>query len=359
MDTKFNLILNVIKRKDSNNYVPLYEHFADDEIIEEIMGYNFSEIIGDHTMTTFTNKKVPQKFLNAHIDVWKKRLNFYLQMGYDYLPVEFPPLFAQSAKVRKNDTAIYSRGDREWIDENSGIIKSIEDLENPGYWPDIDDMFDYNLFNEILKILPSGVKIIGGFAGGPMEHSMYLMGQVNLFVALHKNKLLTDRLYEKLYEVFVGITERLVKIEGLGILRSGDDMGFTSGTLISPRYLREYILPIYKEIIKISHQAGKPFILHSCGDLSEIMDDLIDDCKIDAKHSFEDKITPVTKAKELWGDRIKSVNEIKEETKRVMEICSKGGGYAIGSGNSITNYTPIKNYLAMLEAAKEFNGVNT
>ena len=34
------------------------------------------------------------------------------------------------------------------------------------------------------------------------------------------------------------------------------------------------------------------------------MDALIDDVKIDAKHSFEDTVVPVTEAKRLWGQRV-------------------------------------------------------
>jgi uroporphyrinogen decarboxylase len=48
--------------------------------------------------------------------------------------------------------------------------------------------------------------------------------------------------------------------------------------------------------------------------------------------------------------------EIQEHTKQVMDICSQDGGYAIGSGNTIANYIPVKNYLAMIEAARQFNG---
>jgi uroporphyrinogen decarboxylase len=48
--------------------------------------------------------------------------------------------------------------------------------------------------------------------------------------------------------------------------------------------------------------------------------------------------------------------EIKEYTLRILEVCSVGGGYAAGTGNTVANYIPAANYLAMLEAVKEFNG---
>ena len=35
--------------------------------------------------------------------------------------------------------------------------------------------------------------------------------------------------------------------------------------------------------------------------------------------------------------------------------CAPGGGYALGSGNTIANYVPVDNYLAMMAAGREFN----
>ncbi len=41
---------------------------------------------------------------------------------------------------------------------------------------------------------------------------------------------------------------------------------------------------------------------------------------------------------------------------QILETCAPGGGYACGSGNSVTNYVPTTNYLAMLESIHRFNG---
>jgi uroporphyrinogen decarboxylase len=68
--------------------------------------------------------------------------------------------------------------------------------------------------------------------------------------------------------------------------------------------MRRLVIPWHREIAKAIHLAGKPAILHSCGQLEHVMDDIIDDIKYDGKHSYEDKILPVEQAYEKWGNRI-------------------------------------------------------
>ena len=83
-----------------------------------------------------------------------------------------------------------------------------------------------------------------------------------------------------------------------------DDMGFRSGPLISPDDMRELVLPGHKALAEMTHDAGRLYILHSCGNLATIMEDLIEDVQIDARHSWEDTILDVRAGKRFWGDRI-------------------------------------------------------
>jgi uroporphyrinogen decarboxylase len=279
--------------------------------------------------------------------------------------VEFPPLFAKAMTLSAEDNSVLSRGTRQWVDEHNGPIKGLEDLDNEEFFPPLERLYDFRLFEAISDMMPPDMKIIGGFAGGPFEHGSYLLGLESYLMGIFQNKALFDKLHEKLKEVFVAITRKLVKIENLGIFRIGDDLGFRQATMISPEHLREYIFPIYTEVVSLSHAEGKPFILHSCGNLEQVMDDLIDTCKIDAKHSNEDVIAPFEDMKERWGGRIallggldvdflarQSPDRIKEKVKYLIDKCA-GGGFALGSGNTISNYVPVENYLAMIEAAGE------
>jgi len=127
-------------------------------------------------------------------------------------------------------------------------------------------------------------------------------------------------------------------------------------------------LPGHKLMAKMSHAAGRPELLHCCGKIADIMPDLIDDVRIDARHSFEYVIEPVTEAKRRYGQWIAllgginvdfmcraSIPAIRERVRRTLEVCLLVGGYCLGTGNSVANYIPVENYLAMLDAGRQFS----
>lgn len=57
-------------------------------------------------------------------------------------------------------------------------------------------------------------------------------------------------------------------------------------------------------------------IIHSCGYLDQVMDDLVDDVRIDARHSYEEVILPVTEAKRRYGDRVAILGGIDMDLRR-------------------------------------------
>jgi uroporphyrinogen decarboxylase len=174
-----------------------------------------------------------------------------------------------------------------------------------------------------------------------------------------------DRVGQTIYDAFRAFCE-MDKVFALWL---GDDLGFKTATLLQPQHLRQYILPWHKRYAELAHRHGQLFLLHSCGQVESVMPDLIEDVQIDAKHSFEDVITPVEEFKQRWGSRVAVLGgvdvdllsrgteeDVRRRTGQILVACAPAGGYACGSGNSITNYVPTRNYLAMLETVHRFNG---
>src|SRR5690606_24464859 len=123
-------------------------------------------------------------------------------------------------------------------------------------------------------------------------------------IALAMEPELEEAVFAKLGDLIVSADRQLADMDAICALRQGDDLGYNSSTFLSPDHLREYVFPIYRLMVETAHARGKPFILHSCGNLEAVYDDLIDDCRFDAKHSFEDTIMPVDEFKRRYGERI-------------------------------------------------------
>ncbi|GAH43897.1 unnamed protein product, partial [marine sediment metagenome] len=67
-----------------------------------------------------------------------------------------------------------------------------------------------------------------------------------------------------------------------------------------PGDIKSMIIPQYKKIVDLVHSYGKPFLLHSCGNIFSVMEDIISIAGIDAKHSNEDEIAPFS----MWQKKI-------------------------------------------------------
>ena len=83
---------------------------------------------------------------------------------------------------------------------------------------------------------------------------------------------------------------------------------------------------------------------------------------IDALHSFEDTIKDVRETKKRYGDRLTLLGgidvdflcrapeqAIRQRVRETLEACHVGGGYCLGTGNSVANYVPLDSYLAMVD----------
>lgn len=182
---------------------------------------------------------------------------------------------------------------------------------------------------------------------------------------------LYEDMFRKIGENNLKIWRRFLREYGdiYCVCRFGDDLGFRSNTLLPTEDIRTLIIPQYRRIVDAVHQAGKPFLLHSCGRIFNVMEDLIRDVGIDAKHSNEDAIAPFPVWVEKYSDRIGNFGGIdtdavcrldepsmREYITDVVEQCKGHGGFAFGSGNSIPDYVPVDNYLMMNRIIRELRG---
>jgi len=325
----------------------------------------FELYVNTETMQMLTNSPIAEinlrkaKHRKAYLEML---MRFYRRFGYDYVPVDVPTDFVQKITHETLDTSPCSTGKRTFVDENEGNIETREDFEDY-CWPDLDEAFTYDLLEDSCKMLPKDMGLICGIgSGGIMEITTQLMSLRGFSIALYKSGDLVKDVCDKAGELCAHFYAYVSSLDEIDALSMGDDMGYKSGTIAAPEHIRKYMLPWHKRCVEAAHKYGKPFILHSCGNLGKIMGDLINYLEIDAKHSYQDAIEPVTEAKKKYGDRIAilggvdvdklsrfSVHDLRRYVINIVNKCAPGGGYAIGSGNSLPNYVRAENYEEMIK----------
>lgn len=342
-----------LKRQGDPNHVPFLELFADREVIATLL--NEAIIPKD---VQLVNRGALEKGLSQKIRFWHR-------LGYDAI-MQGPNFeFQDILGLKVEDTASLPHDKRQWVDEKAGIITCWEDFECYP-WPRVEDIDLYPL-EYVDRHLPDGMGIIAAVSG-ILEPVMWLMGYETFALAIYDQTDLVEAMFAKIEEICVPLARTLVQMDRVIALWMGDDMGFKTATMIAPNHLRKYVFPLQKQIASIVHEQGMPFLLHSCGNLEQVMDDLIDEVGIDAKHSFEDVIEPVESFIKRYGERTAviggvdvdllgrgSEEQVRARTREILAACAPSHAYILGSGNSVANYIPLQNFLAMVDEGWRFN----
>jgi len=357
--------LGIMKGNIIPDKPPIVEYLIDNAvmkpILEEMLGLKWvdtsdkTEYMGGQM--DFSREKRGQ--INAMLD---NLISFWYHMGYDFIRIE-ASLYLPAISMAIEDTAkVINKQSRAWQDEHIGVIKSWEDFENYP-WPEIKEE-DFYIHNYISSHLPDGMGFITCHAGGVYEHLSRLMSYEGLCFALIDDPQLFQAVTDKIGSILLQYYKYLLEIKQISLIFQGEDFGYNNQTLISPKDINKYFLPWHQKFAKLCHENDKLYFLHSCGKINLIMEDLINDVKIDGKHSFQDEVLPITEAKKIYGDRICLLGgvdidkltrlepaELRKYVRKIIDNCAPGGKFAIGSGNSISSYIPVINYLTMLDEA--------
>lgn len=322
--------------------LPVYEHIVGIPVMEAVLDVRFADLSGGNTADR-------EEFYRSYCRFFREMT--YDTVSYEICITEFLP-----------DHGALSGG-------RPGPIQSRADYERYP-WDDIPRMFWEHAnphFQALARALPDGMRAVGGIGNGVFEIAEDLVGLEYLPLMQVDDPDLYGELYSRIGDLMAGIWERFLSSYGdsFAVCRVGDDLGFRSSLLTNPETVRGHIVPQYARVINLVHAAGKPFLWHSCGCIFEVMEDFIR-VGIDAKHSNEDAIAPFGRWIELYGDRLGLLGgfdmdflcsaDAAEVRARVLEdgarFRTRSAGYALGSGNSIPEYVPVDNYIAMIDAAR-------
>jgi uroporphyrinogen decarboxylase len=335
---------------------------------------------------------VKERFLGRPIKGWADETEFWTTAGYDYVSVAhgLHALLEPSSTLRMADgllqdpehpitraiggmgTAIHEKYEayedpghqRVFANSAAGIITSVEELE-AFPWVTAED-FSYEQLDRAAEHLSPDVKLVP-VLGYVFAGIWQLMGFETFCLALKFEPELITRFFEKVGQLGYDVLERISRHPAVGAIGHADDFAYRSGLMIAPKDLRRLLFPWVESYTSLCHERGLPYIFHSDGQLSSVIDDLIA-CGVDALHPIEPAAMDIGELKACYEGRLclcgnvelhyplswGTPDDVRDAVRRLLRSVGPGGGYAIGSSNSISGWVPFENYQALRRASLEY-----
>jgi len=310
--------------------------------------------------------QIKQAFLGRSINTVQDDVDFWYNAGYDYVHLRANYEYRMVGDGHAAQDRLYA-GDMQlskWEGEEKSLVSNWADYE--AYpWPN-PETIDFANLAECARCLYPGMKIISG-VGGIFTRVWRIMGFDTFCLALADHPDLVAELFRCVGETQLAVFRRIVEMDQIGAMWYGDDLAYATGTMVRPEVLRRYLFPYLKEMGTLCRKKDLPFIIHSDGNLWAILPDLIE-CGFNALHPVEPKAMDSRALKEHVGDRLcllgnieigevltlGSPQEVEAEVRERIRTLAPGGGYAVGSSNTVAHYVQLENFRAMVRATRKY-----
>jgi len=295
-------------------------------------------------------------------------VEFAYRAGYDFVPLgaSMHSRIADTSTVVKAKYAAFGDEyqERGWANEGRGIITNSQEFESFP-WPDPEEL-DTAAFQQVGRLLPHGMKVLVDH-GKIFTGVWWLMGLEVFCTAIKRDADLVARMYETVGAAQYRILDIVTDFDCVGGVRFADDLAYAEGLMVSPAHLRQHFFPWFKACIELVHKKGKVFLFHSDGDVRLVLEDIIA-AGADALHPIEPKAMDIVELKRTVGHRIALCGnidlaytltrgtpaEVEAEVRERIRHVAPGGGYVLGSANSVPEYVPLENFNAMREACFKY-----
>ena len=157
----------------------------------------------------------------------------------------------------------------------------------------------------------------------------------------------------------------LAREMGFDFVFTADDIAGNVGLLWSPALFREIFWPQVRKVAAAVREAQIPWILHSDGDLDQVMPNLVG-FGITGLHPLEPTCMDIREIRAAYPKLVLAGNvdvdllargtpaQVRETVRGLIRDIAPGGRYFVSSGNSVASYCDVHNVLAMGRAIQEF-----
>jgi len=199
------------------------------------------------------------------------------------------------------------------------------------------------------------------------ERAWTLRGMEELMVDFYENPAFVHELMRAIAEHNLAQITEALKYD-IDAVYFGDDWGQQRGLQMSPGHWREYIYPELQRMYGYCRDHGKKVMIHSCGDVDELFDDLVA-AGVNCFNPFQPEVMDVFALMERYRGRLTflgglstqrtlpygSVADVRRETRLLLEVGSRGS-YIFAPAHAVEGDVPLANMLAFIEEVQAQSG---
>lgn len=200
------------------------------------------------------------------------------------------------------------------------------------------------------------------------ERAWTLRGMENLMLDFLDHPAFVHELFNAIVDYNIAQVEEALKYN-IDAIYLGDDWGQQRGLQMGPDHWHEFIQPALKRMYAVVRESGRFVMIHSCGDVDELFDDLIA-IGLNCFNPFQPEVMDVYSLLPRYRGRLAfhggmstqrilpfgSTDDVRAETRRLLDLGCEGG-YIFAPAHDVEGDVPLENMLAMIETLQEQSGI--
>lgn len=251
---------------------------------------------------------------------------------------------------------------------------TVEQIESYAQWPS-PDWFDYTPVRAQCQAVRNKGRVVI-FMGdrlnrvAQLKPAMYLRGIEQILVDLLVDPDISDAIFKRLRTFYGEYLSRILEAaDGLiDIVLTGDDFGSQNGPLLSPASWERFLADGFEQYVGIARAHGARAMHHTCGGVTPLVSGMVER-GLDVLQSLQ----PEAMADDFHDLKARyrgqlsfqggisiqqtlphgTVEDVREEVRRRIEVLGPGGGYILGTAHNIQSDCPPENVDALLQAYRE------
>ena len=255
------------------------------------------------------------------------------------------------------------------VDKDIGVVEGCV-LPEPtlkGYrFPNPHDPLFFAGIPDALRTRGDRYRVFGiGFS--LYERAWTLRGMENLMMDFYDHPQFVRELFNAIADYNIAQARKAMEFD-IDAVHFGDDWGQQHGLQMGPAIWREFVKPVLARMYGVVKEAGKLVTIHSCGDVDELFDDLIE-IGLNCFNPFQPEVMDVFALMKRYRGRLSfhgglstqktlpygTTEDVRQEVRKLLKAGSDGN-YIFAPAHGVEGDVPLENMLAFSDEVQSQPG---